>query len=109
MATASDMPLSIAHLSELEVAPLDLVELAARAGFSSIGLRTNPASPGGIVYPLATSAEQAEMRRRLAANGTIGSVHRAGRPVGANARVRLPADAGTGRCDRGVASRRRRR
>ena len=69
MTTASDMPLSIAHLSELEVAPLDLVELAARAGFSSIGLRTNPASPGGIVYPRSTPAEQAEMRRRLTANG----------------------------------------
>ncbi len=63
------MPLSIAHLSELEVPPLDLVEFAARAGFASIGLRTNPASPGGVVYPLATSAEQAEMRRRLAATG----------------------------------------
>ena len=65
----SDVPLSLAHLSELDVPPLELVELAARAGFASIGLRTAPASPGGVVYPLTTEAEQAEMRRRLAANG----------------------------------------
>jgi sugar phosphate isomerase/epimerase len=65
----SDVPLSLAHLSELDVPPLELVELAARAGFASIGLRTAPASPGGVVYPLTTETEQTEMRRRLAANG----------------------------------------
>jgi sugar phosphate isomerase/epimerase len=63
------IPLSLAHLSELDVPPLELVELAARAGFASIGLRTSPASPGGVEYPLRAAAEQAEMRRRLAANG----------------------------------------
>jgi sugar phosphate isomerase/epimerase len=63
------MPLSIAHLSELDVPPQDLIEYAARAGFASVGLRTNPAAPGGIAYPLATAAEQAEMRRRIAATG----------------------------------------
>ena len=65
----ADIPLSLAHLSELDVPPLALVELAARAGFASIGLRTSSASPGGVEYPLQTEAEQAEMRRRLAANG----------------------------------------
>jgi sugar phosphate isomerase/epimerase len=65
----SDIPLSLAHLSELDVPPLELVELAARAGFASIGLRTSPASPGGVEYPLRAASEQAEMRRRLAANG----------------------------------------
>jgi len=65
----ADIPLSLAHLSEIEVPPLELVELAARAGFASIGLRTSPASPGGVEYPLRTAAEQAAMRRRLAANG----------------------------------------
>jgi len=70
VATVADtIPLSLAHLSELDVPPLELIELAARAGFASIGLRTSPASPGGTVYPLRTAAEQAEMRRRLAANG----------------------------------------
>ena len=70
MAAVPDtIPLSLAHLSELDVPPLELVELAARAGFASIGLRMSPASPGGVEYPLRTAAEQAEMRRRLAANG----------------------------------------
>ena len=70
MATIPDnVPLSLAHLSELDVPPLELVELAAKAGFASIGLRTSPASPGGVVYPLNAPAEQAEMRKRLAANG----------------------------------------
>jgi sugar phosphate isomerase/epimerase len=68
-AIPANVPLSLAHLSELDVPPLDLVELAARAGFASIGLRTSPASPGGVEYPLRTAAEQAEMRRRLVANG----------------------------------------
>jgi sugar phosphate isomerase/epimerase len=63
------VPLSIAHLSELDLPPLDLIDFAARAGFASVGLRTNPAAPGGIAYPLATAAEQAEMRRRIAATG----------------------------------------
>jgi len=31
------MPLSVAHLSELDVPPLQLVDFAARAGFASIG------------------------------------------------------------------------
>jgi sugar phosphate isomerase/epimerase len=76
MATIPEnVPLSLAHLSELDVPPLELVELAAKAGFASIGLRTSPASPGGVVYPLSTPAEQAEMRKRLADNGvTIAEV-----------------------------------
>ena len=70
MATIPDnVPLSLAHLSELDVPPLRLVELAAKAGFAAVGLRTSPASPGGIVYPLSTAAEQAEMRKCLAGNG----------------------------------------
>jgi sugar phosphate isomerase/epimerase len=63
------MPLSIAHLSELDTPPLDYIKFAAAAGFASIGLRTHPAAPGGIVYPLATPAEQAEMRRHIEATG----------------------------------------
>jgi sugar phosphate isomerase/epimerase len=70
VATIPDnVPLSLAHLSELDVPPLQLVELAAKAGFAAVGLRTSPASPGGIVYPLSTAAEQAEMRKCLADNG----------------------------------------
>lgn len=71
----ANIPLSLAHLSELDVPPLRLVELAAKAGFASIGLRTSPASPGGVEYPLRTGAEQAEMRQRLSDNGvTIAEV-----------------------------------
>ena len=66
---AANIPLSLAHLSELDVPPLELVELAARAGFASIGLRTSPASSGGVVYPLRRTSEQAEMRQRLSDNG----------------------------------------
>lgn len=69
MPTADTMPLSIAHLSALDTPPLDYIEFAARAGFASIGLRTNPAAPGGIAYPLATAAKQAELRRRIEATG----------------------------------------
>ena len=63
------IPLSLAHLSELEVPPPALIELAAAAGFASVGLRTVAASPGGIEYPLGSAAEQADMRRRIAATG----------------------------------------
>jgi sugar phosphate isomerase/epimerase len=66
---AATIPLSLAHLSELAVAPPDLIDLAARAGFASVGLRVMAAAPGGIEYPLRTAAEQAEMRRRIAATG----------------------------------------
>lgn len=65
----ANIPLSVAHLSELEVAPPDLIELAAKAGFSSVGLRVAPAVPGGINYPLRAPGEVADMRRRMQATG----------------------------------------
>ena len=58
---APDAKLSLAHLSELQVPPAELLRIAARAGFASVGFRTLPASPGGIVYPLASVAEQREI------------------------------------------------
>jgi len=64
-----NIPLSLAHLSELEVPPADLVEIAGAAGFASIGIRAMAASPGGIEYPLRAATEQAEMRRRCASTG----------------------------------------
>jgi sugar phosphate isomerase/epimerase len=45
--------LGVAHLTALELAPDVLVREAARAGFSSVGLRLHPAMAGGIAYPLA--------------------------------------------------------
>ena len=68
-AQIATLPLSIAHLCELEVKPVDLIELAARAGFASVGLRVAPAVPGGINYPLRSDAERADMRRRMQVTG----------------------------------------
>lgn len=44
--------LGVAHLTALELAPIEWVREAARAGFSSVGLRLHPAMAGGIAYPL---------------------------------------------------------
>ncbi len=60
---------SLSHLSELAASPPRLIELAARAGFSSVGLRISPASAGGLAYPTSTTREQAEVRRQLDATG----------------------------------------
>ena len=101
-------PLSLAHLSELEVAPLALVDVAARAGFASIGLRTAPAVPGGTAYPLADRGERAALKRRLADTGiavlyvemiaispdTIPADHRATIEIGAEIGARRLAVSG---------------
>ena len=65
-----DVALSLAHLSEIDTPPVPLLRAAAAAGFATIGLRIAPASPGGVVYPLATAAEQAEIRALIAESGT---------------------------------------
>ena len=65
----ANVPLSIAHLCELDVAPAELIEYAASAGISSVGLRIAHASPGGIEYPLKSKAERAEVRRRIETTG----------------------------------------
>ncbi|MEJ5056757.1 MULTISPECIES: sugar phosphate isomerase/epimerase family protein [unclassified Pseudomonas] len=49
--------LGVAHLTALELAPHLLVREAARAGFSSVGLRLHPAMAGGIAYPLAPGSQ----------------------------------------------------
>ena len=64
-----NVPLSIAHLCELDTAPADLIEIAGKAGFSSVGLRVAPAAAGGIEYPLLSSAERLDVRQRMAATG----------------------------------------
>jgi sugar phosphate isomerase/epimerase len=64
----SPRPLALAHLTVLGVSPPALFDLAAAAGYASVGLRTHPAAPGGIVYPL----EQGQVlpwRRALADAG----------------------------------------
>jgi sugar phosphate isomerase/epimerase len=47
---------SLAHLTLLQVAPAELVTLAARTGYQNVGLRLLPAAPGSIAYPLMQDA-----------------------------------------------------
>lgn len=58
--------LSLAHLTVLDVPPLELVSLAAKIGYTSIGLRLYPAFPSSPFYELpAGSAILREMQHRL--------------------------------------------
>src|SRR5262245_9718740 len=60
----------LAPLGFLEVAPPDLIVLAAEAGFASVNLRTRPAVPGGAAFPIAPGSELLRTcRRRIAATG----------------------------------------
>lgn len=65
----ASLPLSMAHLCELDTPPAELITAAAAAGLASVGFRIEPAAPGGIEYPLRTAAEQAEVRRRCNETG----------------------------------------
>lgn len=59
--------IGIAHLSALDLPPVIFARQAARAGFSTVGLRLNPAMPGGVAYRvLASSPELSELKRVLA-------------------------------------------
>ncbi len=69
MKIPTGIPLSLAHLSEIETPPLALIDAAATGGFASIGLRTSPASPGGPVYTLSSEAEQDAVCERLSETG----------------------------------------
>jgi sugar phosphate isomerase/epimerase len=58
---ASALALGLAHLSALDLAPGELLRLAARTGYQSVSLRIAPAAPGSPQYPLkAGSAELCE-------------------------------------------------
>lgn len=61
---------SLSHLTVLQSAPPRAVEIAARSGYSHLGLRLIPSGPGGIAYPLMTDkAMMRETRMRLADTG----------------------------------------
>lgn len=62
-------PLGLAHLAVLEIPPQDLIPLAKKAGYVATGLRVNPASEGGIHYPLRVPGQLAETKHRLAGEG----------------------------------------
>lgn len=62
--------LAVAHLTALELAPLEWVVQARRAGFDAVGLRSNPTSPGAIAYPsVVGSAAHRALKRALADEG----------------------------------------
>lgn len=61
-----DPPLGIAHFTVIDVPPPTLVELAARIGYASIGLRLFPAFPGAPYYEISPgSPVMREMKQRL--------------------------------------------
>src|SRR5918912_1211545 len=67
---ANPPPLGLAHFTAIDVPPLELVSLAARAGYAAIGLRLYPAFPGAPFYEIpAGSAASREMRERLRGEG----------------------------------------
>jgi len=47
---------SLAALTVLELAPPEMIELAARCGYGKVGLRLLPATPGGVAYRLMDDA-----------------------------------------------------
>lgn len=61
-------PLSLSHLTVLDVAPPALFDLAAETGYQQIGLRILPAAPGACAYPL-DRATTVAWRRRMADAG----------------------------------------
>lgn len=62
--------LGIAHFTVIDVPPVELVSLAAKVGFSAIGLRLFPAFPGAPVYEIPAGSEASrEMQRRLKGDG----------------------------------------
>lgn len=50
------VPMSLAFLTVPELTPPQAVAVAARAGYSHVGLRLLPASPGGTAWPLMNDA-----------------------------------------------------
>ena len=62
--------LGLAHLTALDLAPTTLVQEAARAGFSFVGLRVIPATAGGSAYPTRVgTAVHRDLKQLLADEG----------------------------------------
>lgn len=70
MRILADPPLGLAHLTVLELPPVELMRLAAAIGYASVGLRLHPAFSGSPYYEIAPGSDQMrEMRRRIAGDG----------------------------------------
>jgi len=66
----SEQIFSLAALTVLELSPPDMVEVAARAGYSHVGLRLEPATPQEHHFPLMADAElRHRTRQRLRDQG----------------------------------------
>ncbi|MGQ7956373.1 sugar phosphate isomerase/epimerase family protein [Pseudomonas sp. SP16.1] len=66
----SERILSLAALTVLELSPPQMVEVAARAGYSHVGLRLVPATPEEQHFPLVADARlRAQTRQRLRDTG----------------------------------------
>ncbi|MFJ4349250.1 sugar phosphate isomerase/epimerase family protein [Pseudomonas sp. NPDC089401] len=62
--------LGVAHLTALDLPPVDLVRQAARAGFAAVGLRLHPVLPGAQAYPQPVGSPAArELQRVLVGEG----------------------------------------
>nr|WP_314872396.1 sugar phosphate isomerase/epimerase [uncultured Pseudomonas sp.] len=67
----SDQIFSLAALTVLELSPPDMVEIAARAGYSHVGLRLEPATPEEHHFPLVADAQlRRQTLQRLRDTGT---------------------------------------
>jgi sugar phosphate isomerase/epimerase len=60
--------LAVAHLTALELTPLEWVTQAARAGFDAVGLRLNATSADAIAYPSIVGSEAHRVLRRVLAD-----------------------------------------
>lgn len=62
--------IGIAHFTALDLPPLELVSLAARIGYSHVGIRLCPVAPGATHYPIAAgSPEMRALKARMSADG----------------------------------------
>ncbi|MFM0396150.1 sugar phosphate isomerase/epimerase family protein [Paraburkholderia phytofirmans] len=69
MSAPTEAPkLAVAHLTALELAPLEWVTQAARAGFDAVGLRLNPTSVDAIAYPSVVGSDAHRALRRVLAD-----------------------------------------
>jgi len=65
--SSPDRPLSLAALTVIELAPPDIVTVAAQAGYDFVGLRLVPATPDEPAYPVVGDTPMVrEIKRRLA-------------------------------------------